>query len=405
MQGPGLGRSRTACRPRRGLAFERSVGRSGSRRGVAHERDAPSALVSGVPAAVVPIETKEADVTAVIIGVDPHKGSHTATALDPTEVELARLKVRAGRRQAEQLLAWAAPFGPRRWAIESANGLGYLLAQQLLAAGEEVLDVPATLAARVRVLGTGRSNKNDPNDARSVAVAALRSPGLVPVRVEDHATVLRLLAKHHTDLARWRNKLCCRLHALVAELVAGGISTEVVVTQAFQLLDRLEPEGAAAVERHRLAVGLVDELDHVDGQLRAARRNIATAVAASGTTLTDIFGVGPVVAAMIIGYTGDPARFPTAGHYAAYTGTAPIEFSSGGRIIHRLSRRGNRRLNHALHMAAVTQIRHAHSPGRGYYDRKLSEGKTPREALRALKRRLSDVVWRNLIADAERARR
>jgi transposase len=121
-------------------------------------------------------------VTAVMIGVDPHKGSHTATALDGTEHELAWPRVRAGRRQVEQLLAWATRFEARTWAIESANGLGYLLAQQLLAAGEVVLDVPATLAARVRVLSSGQSNKNDPNDARSVAIAAMHAPVLAAVR-------------------------------------------------------------------------------------------------------------------------------------------------------------------------------------------------------------------------------
>jgi len=105
---------------------------------------------------------------------------------------------------------------------------------------------------------------------------------------------------------------------------------------------------------------------------------------------------------MLIGYTGDPTRFSTASRFAAYTGTAPVEFSSGGRITHRLSRRGNRRLNHALHIAAITQIRHPHSAGRSYYERKLAEGSTPREAIRALKRRLSDVVWRHLVADAQR---
>ena len=261
--------------------------------------------------------------TAVMIGVDPHKGSHTATALDATEHELACLRVRAGRRQVEQLLAWATPFEARTWAIESANGLGYLLAQQLLAAGEVVLDVPATLAARVRVLSSGQSNKNDPNDARSVAIAAMHAPMLAAVPVEDHRTVLRLMAKNHTDLARWRNKICCRLHALVAELVAGGISKEVVVSDAFALLESIHPEGVAAIERHRLAGQLADELVHVDDQLKLAKANIRTAVAASGTTLTDIFGVGPVVAAMLIGYTGEPFRFPTSGHYAAYTGTAP----------------------------------------------------------------------------------
>jgi transposase len=136
--------------------------------------------------------------------------------------------------------------------------------------------------------------------------------------------------------------------------------------------------------------------------LRDSSRRITAAVTASGTTLTEIFGVGPIVAAMLIGYSGDPTRFATASRYAAYTGAAPIEFSSGGRIVHRLSRRGNRRLNHALHSAAITQIRHRHSPGRSYYERKLAEAHTPREAIRSLKRRLSDVVWRHLVADAQR---
>ena len=338
----------------------------------------------------------------VMIGVDPHKGSHTATMLDGSEHELKRIKVRAGQRQVAELLEWADGIKPRTWAVESAGGMGYLLSQQLVAAGETVLNVPATLASRVRVLSTGQSAKSDPNDAHSVAVAALRARSLAPVRPADHVTVCRLLVKHHNDLARWRNKLCCRLHALVGELVPGGIDREVVVNQARSLLDGIEPDDVAAVERHRQAVELIAELDHLDVVLRDSRARITTAVAASSTTLTEIFGVGPIVAGMLIGYTGDPTRFETANRFAAYTGTAPIEFSSGGRVTHRRSRRGNRRLNHALHIAAITQIRYPHSPGRRYYDRKLAEGKTPREAIRSLKRRLSDVVWRHLIADTQR---
>jgi transposase len=191
------------------------------------------------------------------------------------------------------------------------DGFEYAWQQPDPEAGEVVLDIPATLAARVRVLWSGQSNKNDPNDARSVAIAAMHAPMLAAVPVEDHRTVLRLLAKNHTDLARWRNKICCRLHALVAELVAGGISKEVVVSDAFALLESIHPEGVAAIGRHRLAGQLADELVHVDDQLKLAKANIRTAVAASGTTLTDIFGIGPVVAAMLIGYTGDPFRFPT----------------------------------------------------------------------------------------------
>ena len=312
----------------------------------------------------------------VMIGVDPHKGSHTATLLDRGERELARTKVRAGGRQVAELLEWANGYSEGTWAVECAGGMGYLLSQQLVAAGERVLDVPATLASRVRVLGTGQSTKTDPNDAHSVAVAALHAPSLAVVRPADHVTVCRLLAKRHTDVARWRTKLWCRLHALVGELVPGGISKEVVAIQARSLLAGIEPDDVAALERHRQAVELVAEIEHLDIVRQDSRARIIAAVEASGTTVTEIFGVGPVVAAMLIGYSGDPLRFTTASRYAAYTGTAPIEFSSGGRTVHRLSRRGNRRLNHALHCAAITQIRHRHSPGRGYYERKLAEGHT-----------------------------
>ena len=118
--------------------------------------------------------------------------------------------------------------------------------------------------------------------------------------------------------------------------------------------------------------------------------------------MTDIVGVGPVVAAMVIGYTGDVRRFATRHRYAAYTGTAPIEMSSGGRVIHRLSRRGNRQLNHAMHIAALSQIRYPDTDGRAYFDRKIAEGKTKKEAFRALKRRISDAVYRQLLVDAGR---
>ena len=197
----------------------------------------------------------------VMIGVDPHKGSHTAAMLDRAERELTRITVRAGRRQVEQLLEWADGYTARTWAVEAVGGMGYLLSQQLVAVGETVLDVPATLASRVRVLGTGQSTKSDPNDARSVAVAALHAPSLAVVRPADHVTVCRLLAKHHTDVARWRTKLCCRLHTLVGELVPGGIDKEVVVTQARSMLDdhrlwrcgggRAAPPGGRAGRRDR----------------------------------------------------------------------------------------------------------------------------------------------------------
>ena len=341
---------------------------------------------------------------AVMIGIDPHKASHTAVALDDSEQFLGELRVRSAANQLERLLGWAAGFGERTWAIEGAGGLGYLLAQQLVAAGERVVDVQPKLAARVRLLATGDSNKNDPNDARSVAVAALRSPDLRVVQAEDHAAVMKMWAKRHRDLARQYTRVACRLHAVLCDLVAGGIAGEISPAQATDLLADIEPQGAVAAARHELAGELVADLVRLDVQRREARRRITAAVTASQTTVTEVFGVGAIVAATVIGDVGDISRFPTRDHFAAYNGTAPIEVSSGGRRkVFRLSRRGNRRMNHAIHMAAVTQIRHRHSEGRAYYDRKRTEGHSGKEAIRALKRRISDTVYARLREDAVRA--
>ncbi len=152
---------------------------------------------------------------AVMIGVDPHKGSHTAVVIDRAEMALGQVKVRACAAQTERLLAWAAAWPERTWAIEGAGELGHLLAQQLVAAGERVLDLQPRLAARVRLLAAGDVNKNDPNDARSVAVAALRSAGVREVRPDDHAAVLKIWSKRYRDLGRTRTQVVCRLHAVL----------------------------------------------------------------------------------------------------------------------------------------------------------------------------------------------
>jgi transposase len=189
---------------------------------------------------------------------------------------------------------------------------------------------------------------------------------------------------------------------LLCELAAGGIVGEITPNKAQLLLDALEPQTPVEQIRHQLACDHVDDVRHLDAQMRVSKQRIADAVAASGTTLTDLFGIGPIVAALIIGHTRNVARFATRHNYAAYCGTAPIEVASGGRSVHRLSLRGNRQLNHAMHIIAVTQIRHRHSPGRGFYDRKIAEGKTSKEAVRALKRRITDVVFAQRGADAAR---
>ena len=337
----------------------------------------------------------------IMIGIDPHKASHTAVAVDDNEIVLDEFKLRASAVQAQRLCRWAEGFEKREWAIESANGLGYLVAQQLVAAGETVFDVPPVLASRVRLLGSGRSQKNDPNDARSVAIAALRSDRLGLVRPDDHARVLRLLAKRHRDMARLRNIHCTRLHALLLELKAGGIGSEITVNKANRVLDGVE--ASDVVTRHRVLIAreLVDDISRLDIALKASNKRVGVAVVASATTLTDMVGIGPICAAVIIGFVGDVTRFPTKGHFATYNGTAPIEASSGPKKRHRLNPRGNRKLNHAIHIAAICQLRYD-SEGRTYYDRKIAEGKTSKEAIRALKRRISDRVYRHLIEDHRR---
>jgi transposase len=340
---------------------------------------------------------------AVMIGIDPHKASHTAVAIDPAEVPLGQLRVRACAAQVERLLAWAQVWPQRTWAVEGAGGVGHLLAQQLAAAGERVLDVPPKLAARVRLLATGNINKNDPNDARSVAVAALRSAGVREVRRDDHAVVLKVWSKRYRDLGRARTQVACRLHQVLCELLPGGASKEITAGQAARILASITPADAAAAARCELAAELTEDLRGIDARIRETRKKLATAVRAAGTSLTGLFGIGPVSTAAIIGDVRHVSRFPNRDHFAAYDGTAPIEVASGGRKVHRLSRRGNRRLNHAIHMAAVTQIRYRHSPGRAYYDKKRAEGKTGKEALRCLKRQISDTIFACLQQDAQRA--
>jgi transposase len=340
---------------------------------------------------------------AVMIGVDPHKASHTAVAISAAEEPLGKLRVRACVAQAERLLAWAQTWPQRTWAVEGAGGTGHLLAQQLVAAGERVLDVQPKLGARVRLLAAGDVNKNDPNDARSVAVAALRSPGIRVVQPDDHAAVLKIWSKRYRDLGRTRTQVVCRLHAVLGELIPGGVPKVITTARAGRVLKAIRPEGAVQAARCELAAAFLDDLRRIDAQLRDTKKQLAAVVAATGTSLTGLFGVGPVIAAAVLGDVRDVSRFPGRDHFAAYNGTAPIEVSSGPRKVYRLSRRGNRRLNHAIHMAAITQVRQRHSQGRAYYEKKLAEGKTGKEALRSLKRQVSNAIFACLQADARRA--
>ena len=220
---------------------------------------------------------------------------------------------------------------------------------------------------------------------------------------EDYSAVLTVWSKRHRDLARLRNQVACRLHAVLCDLVPGGHSKEISAAQAARILEQTTPSSAVAVARAELAAEFPEDMRRLDAQLRDTRKKLAAAVRASGTTLTDMFGAGPVVAGTIIGDAAEVSRFPGRDHFAAYNGTAPVEVSSGNRKVYRLSLRGSRRVNHAIHMVAITQIRHRHSDGRAYYEKKLAEGKTHKEALRSLKRRISDAIFARLQDDARQA--
>jgi transposase len=334
-----------------------------------------------------------------MIGIDPHKGSHTAAAVNQAEAVIDTIRVDADRHQRARLLAWAAPFTPRTWAIEGATGMGALLAQQLVAVGEHVVDVPPKLSSRVRLLERGKIDKTDPNDARSAAIVAWHNPLLnVVTGLDEHRVVLRLLADRDHQITANRTRSICRLHALLCLLIEGGTGRSLTATKAEQLLASVHIDGPVTSERVAAANDLLDEIRDYDTARTDVRARTAIVIKSTGSTITNVHGIGPLTAAIILGRVGDIRRFPTAGHFARHNGTAPIEASSGPKKRHRLNPRGDRQLNHAIHMAAVTQVGHD-TPGRVYYLRKQAEGKTRKEALRALKRQLSDAVYQRLIND------
>ena len=295
----------------------------------------------------------------------------------------------------------------RTWAVEGAGGLGHLLAQQLARRRRADPGHPA----QARLPGPAAVRRASPVRTTPTTPARSPSPRCAPgppaaVIADDHPLVLRY---GPSGTGTWPGFAarppagCTPCSARWSRRRAQGHHRRSCGCRTARLADSGRA-GAGRAARARRRVRPPD-LRQIDGKLRDTRRKITAAVRASGTTLTEIFGVGPVIAATVLGDVPDITRFPGRDHFAAYNGTAPVEASSGKRKGFRLSRRGNRRMNHAIHMAAVTQVRNKHSNGRAYYDKKLSEGKTGKEALRALKRRVSDAVYARLQADARHAAR
>ncbi len=336
----------------------------------------------------------------VIVGVDPHKKSVTIEAVNEHGQVLATGRFGTDSTGYRLMVRYVHEQWPhRRWAVEGAHGVGRPLAQRLLAQGEAVVDVPAKLAARVRVFDTGNARKTDATDAHAVAMVALRTPRLNQLAFDEELIALRLLTDRRDELSHLRVQTVNRLQRLLTELLPGGAKRDLSALQAKRLLATVKPRTLVGKTMRRMATEEIEDLVAVDAKLKAIKKELRIAVVARGSHLMDLHGIGPAGAARILSDVGDVARFPDRNHFASWTGTAPLDASSGDQIRHRLSRAGNRRMNHVPHIAAIVQIRHD-TQGHAYYRRKLAESKTPMEALRCLKRRLSDAVYRQLVADA-----
>src|SRR6187397_748186 len=341
----------------------------------------------------------------VIIGDDPHKLSATIEVVDQQETLLGSGRFTTDRSGYTAMRNYAKTWPDRVWAVEGANGAGRPLAQRLLEAGEHVVDVPAKLAARVRLFDTGHNRKTDARDAHSIAIVAVRTTTLRVLQLDGELEALRMLTDRREALTRRRVQTVNRLQALLAELLPGQAKRDITTGQAKTMLASVRPRDIAGKTRRRIAAEELAELIAVDAKIKKSSAELKAIVLSRGSHLMDLRGVGPVVAARTLADVGDVARFADRNRFASPRSTDRYRTagaSSGEQDRHRLSRAGNRRMNHMIHIAAISQIR-LDSDGRAYYRRKRAEGKKPLEALRCLKRKISDALYRQLVADAQRA--
>jgi transposase len=338
------------------------------------------------------------DTGRVVIGMDPHKRSATIEVMADDETVLGRGRYGTDPTGFEAMLAAGQRWPDRVWAVEGCEGIGKHIVLRLLERGEQVVDVPAKLSARMRVYATGQGRKTDDTDAHSIALVAVRMSGLREVVDDQAREVLRLLVDRRRRIGEDHTRMVCQLHVLLLELIPGGAKKDLSAAQARKLLAAVRPTDVAGKTRKRVALELVVDLERLYARKKAANKELVDLVKQTGTGLLDLHGIGPSGAARLLVEVGDVTRFPTKGHFASWAGAAPIDASSGDNVRHRLSRGGNRQINRALHMMAVVQLRNR-TEGRAYYDRKVATGKTPNEAMRCLKRRLSDIVYKTMLDD------
>jgi len=334
----------------------------------------------------------------IVLGIDPHKKSHTAVAVEHTTGELlGELTIPAGVRGHERLLSWARGLGEERcFALEDCRHVSGRLERFLLERGERSLRVPPKLMAHTRASSRSRG-KSDAIDAAAVARAALREPTLPEARLDGPERELRLLSDHRADLVAERSRIQARLRWHLHDLeLALEVPPKALDRTCW--LDRLD-EALAGLDgvQARIARELASRSRVLSAEIDALEREIRVLASALAPELLALPGCGALTAASLVGETGGAERFRSEARFAMHAGVAPLPAASGCRQRYRLNRRGNRRLNAALHRMAVTQMR-MHPPAQAFLARKRAEGKSTREALRCLKRHLARTVWHALRA-------
>ena len=272
----------------------------------------------------------------VVIGMDPHKRSVTIEVMTGDEEVLGGRRFGTDVDGFKAMAEFVKQWPDRVWAIEGCNGIGRHVAMRLLADGEEVVDVPPRLSARARVFSTGQGRKTDTTDAHSVALVGTRVAGLRAVVADDQLTVIRMLADRRRSLGEEHTRKVSQLHTLLLELLPGGAKRNLSAAQAKALLAKVRPRDQVGKTRRRLAAELVADLEQIYARKKAADKELKELVAATGTGLLDLHGIGPSGAARLLAEVGDITRFPDRNHFASWTGTAPIDASSGDVVRHRL---------------------------------------------------------------------
>ena len=341
-----------------------------------------------------------------IIGIDAHTRRHSAAAIDQQGRVLDVIEIGAGPEELARMVAWASGFdGERLIAIEGAKGFGLALTRRFLAAGESVVDIATHLTAQGR-RSNRRRGKDDEGDAIAIARIALREPALPRMSVAQLDADLKLLVDARDQLVAEATRVRNRLHALLLAVApgyrddTGALSSKASLATAKRLVFKGR---AAEPVRAKLALAAISRLHQLNREADELEVDITSAVnARNPSQLLAICGVGPIIAAKILGETRGVERFPTSAAFAAHTGTAPVPASSGQTTRHRLNRGGNRQLNRALFTVAMVQARW-NPDARAYLARKRAEGKSPAEARRCLKRHLATTVYAAMVIDAHNA--